>query len=141
VKISDVFYFAGKVFFFNIYEVFTLEILKKSSTYHYSFSLNKPQFLSLLLLCLHIAVHNVLFVPFLGLHAEVFNWHKLYLTDMLTEAKPEPISLRMTRQRALYHPEIHIYISVPVSGCDLVFGVQTVFDAVYLDAVIVEHQF
>jgi hypothetical protein len=28
-----------------------------------------------------------------------------------------------------------------VSGCDLVFGVQTVFDAVYLDAVIVKHQF
>jgi len=114
---------------------------RKQLLVHPAFSLKKPDFLSLLLLRLHIAVHDVLFVPFLGLHAEVFNWHKLYLADMLTEAKPEPISLRMTRQRALYHPEIHIHISVPVSGCDLVFGVQTVFDAVYLDAVIVEHQF
>jgi hypothetical protein len=72
--------------------------------------------------------------------AKVFNWHQLYLADMLPEAKPELISLRIARQRALDHPEIHEHISVPVSGGEVVVGVQTVFDAVYMDAVIVEHQ-
>jgi hypothetical protein len=103
-------------------------------------------FLLLLLLFLfllrpHIAVHDVLFVAGLCFLAKVFNRHQLYLADMLPEAKPEPISVRMARQRALDHPEIHEHISVPVSGGDVKVGVQTVFDAVYLDAVIVEHQF
>ncbi|MFN9903224.1 MAG: hypothetical protein ACK55Z_31525 [bacterium] len=40
----------------------------------------------------------------------------------------------MARQRALDHPEIHEHISVPVSGVEVVAGVQTVFDAVYFDA-------
>ena len=66
---------------------------------------------------------------------------QLYLADMLIEAKTEPISFRMAHQRTLDHPEIHVHISVPVSGVEVVAGVQTVFDAVYLDAVIVEHQF
>jgi hypothetical protein len=101
---------------------------------HPAFSLKKPDFLSLLLLRLHIAVHDVLFVAGLGFLTKVFNRHQLYLADMLPEAKPEPISLRMARQRALDHPEIHEHISVPVSGGEIVVGVQTVFDAVYLDA-------
>ena len=76
-----------------------------------------------------------------GFLAEVFNRHQLYLADMLIEAKTEPISFRMAHQRTLDHPEIHVHISVPVSGGDLVVGIQTVFDAVDLDAVIVDYQF
>jgi hypothetical protein len=97
--------------------------------------------LFLFLLRPHIAVHDVLFVAGLGFLAKVFNRRQLYLADMLPEAKPEPISVRMARQRTLDHPEIHEHISVPVSGGDVKVGVQTVFDAVYLDVVIVEHQF
>ena len=91
--------------------------------------------LLLLFLCrLHIAVQDVLFVAGLSFLPKVFNRHQLYLADMLPEAKPEPIGLRMARQRALDHPEIHEHISVPVSGVEVVAGVQTVFDAVYFDA-------
>ena len=76
----------------------------------------------------------------LGFHAEVLNWHELHLTDMLAEAKPEPLGLRQTLQWALYQPEIHVDVPVPVGGGNLVVRVQAVFDAVSLYAIVIQHE-